>query len=159
MRLLALLALSAVALSGCGGGSETTVTETVGAAAPTTQTDKTTPSGTRSVPSEWTDRWCTVKIGDTREEATAKMGAYPTEEASGKIPLIPYVKIGPDGQNENEGPPTLLGRIHGRQPGPTSSTPSSTRIYGCSSSTSTVPKMNCLAQSFGFTEGLNRRAA
>jgi hypothetical protein len=107
--LFALLALSAVALSGCGGGSETTVTETVGAAAPTTQTDKTTPSGTRSVPSEWTDRWCTVKIGDTREEATAKMGAYPTEEDSGKIPLIPYVKIGPDGQNENEGPPIPAG--------------------------------------------------
>jgi hypothetical protein len=117
MRLLALLALSAVALSGCGGGSETTVTETVGAAAPTTQTDKTTPSGTRSVPSEWTDRWCAVKIGDTREEATAKMGAYPTEEDSGKIPLIPYVKIGPDGQNENEGPPTPAGSDTWEAPG------------------------------------------
>jgi hypothetical protein len=68
-----------------------------------------TPRGTSSTPSEWTERWCEVEIGDSREEATATMGTYPTEEDSGKIPHIPEIELNDQGENVNEGPPLPLG--------------------------------------------------
>jgi hypothetical protein len=70
---------------------------------------RTVPEEFRSEPDEWPERWCEVKIGDSREQVVKTMGAYPTEEDSSKIPLIPYIQPNNAGENENEAPPEAAG--------------------------------------------------
>ncbi len=45
------------------------------------------------------------------------MGSYPTTQNSHRTPLIPYVKINANGENENEAPPQAAGSDTWEAPG------------------------------------------
>jgi len=67
------------------------------------------PPITKRLVREWPRRWCRVRIGDTREEAVIKMGAYPTSQNKPQIPLIPPVHRNAAGELVNEAPPAPYG--------------------------------------------------
>jgi hypothetical protein len=87
-------------LVGCGGGSSSTgaggvtITPTSEVVAESDTKEANAPPITKTLVREWPQRWCEIKIGDTREEVVVAMGAYPTEENSRKIPLVPPMRNG-----------------------------------------------------------------
>lgn len=122
--MVVVVGVAAFALAGCGGGTNTvTVTQST-STLPTSEKQYTghLPPGVTDHPSsalvsEWPERWCRVRIGANREQVSEIMGAVPTEADSGKMPLIPPIKLNARGENENEGPPRPAGSDTWQAPG------------------------------------------
>jgi len=110
MKRLALLGFlcAAGALAGCGGGEATggvTISPTSEVVAESDTKEPDAPPITKGLVREWPTSWCDdIRIGESREEVVAAMGAYPTEQDSHKIPLIP--PIGTDRPPEAAGSDT-----------------------------------------------------
>lgn len=112
----------ALGLAGCGGdstGEDAGVTITPGSSvvAKSDGSHDNAPAITKALVQEWPSRWCSIKIGVSREAVVRAMGAYPTEENSHKIPLIPPIDLNASGENRTEAPPEPAGSDTWEAPG------------------------------------------
>jgi hypothetical protein len=108
--------LCAAALAGCGSADSDSTSATITPGSPVVAKSdgsySNAPAITKALVREWPARWCGVQIGDSRDDVTRKMGAYPTEQDSHKIPLIPPIRHG-----ESTAPPEPAGSDTWEAPG------------------------------------------
>lgn len=107
---IALVISAALLLPACGGGDDgnasagVTISAQSEVVAESDTNESNAPPVTKQLVREWPHRWCGIRIGETREQATIAMGAYPTDENSHKIPLIPPIRLNSQGENTAQVP-------------------------------------------------------